>query len=295
MNKEDGFISIYRKFLGWEWFSDERSVKIFLYLLLKANWKRKRWRGQWIERGQFVTSTAKMAGELEVSRSSLIRHLKRFQESGEIVLTADNRKTLVTICKYDNYQIKNEEGGQPTSQQPTQPTGQQTDSKRDSKRDNKRDTTNKENKENKENKDNNSLKAKPSFLDFTSYLKKYLSEKKIKSSDPQILEIAENFFNFYNSNGWKVGKNKMIDWQAAARNCLKWEKNENVLKIGTQGAAGKTSTGVKFPDHYNADFVRRYCQDADSWAAYRKHLISLGFEEIRGGQGTTWTKTKSKQ
>jgi len=290
MTKEDGFISIYRKFLSWEWFDDERSVKIFIYLLLKANWKRRRWRGQWIERGTFVTSTPKLAGELNVSRSSLIRHLKRFQDSGEIVLTADNRKTLVTICKYDNYQIKNEESGQPTTQQPKPPTGQQTDSKRDSKRDNKRDTTNKGNKENKENKDNNSLKGKPSFLDFSNYLKMYLGEKKIKVSDPQILEIAENFFNFYNSNGWKIGRNQLKDWQAAARNCLKWEKNENVLNIQTQGAPKKTGTGAKFPDYYDAEFVRRHCQDAASWGEYRKHLISLGFVEIQGGQGTTWSK-----
>ena len=33
---------------------------------------------------------------------------------------------------------------------------------------------------------------------------------------------AERFINFYTSNGWKVGKNKMQDWKAAVRN---WERN----------------------------------------------------------------------
>ncbi len=290
MTKEDGFISIYRKFLSWEWFDDERSVKIFIYLLIKSNWKRKRWRGQWIERGQFVTSTVKMAGELGISRSSLDRHLKRFKESGEISLNADSQKTLVTICNYDDYQIKNEEGEQPTRQRPRQQTRQQARQQAGNDRDSNRGTTNKGNKENKENKDNNSLKGKPSFLDFSNYLKKHLSEKKIKVSDPQILEIAENFFNFYNSNGWKIGKNPLKDWTAAARNCLKWEKNENVLNIKTQGAPKKTGTGAKFPDYYDAEFVRRHCQDAASWGEYRKHLMSLGFVEIQGGQGTTWSK-----
>lgn len=32
----------------------------------------------------------------------------------------------------------------------------------------------------------------------------------------------ETFFNFYESNGWKVGKNAMKDWQAAVRT---WETN----------------------------------------------------------------------
>lgn len=34
---------------------------------------------------------------------------------------------------------------------------------------------------------------------------------------------AETFFNFYQSKGWMVGKNKMKDWQAAVRT---WEKNQ---------------------------------------------------------------------
>ena len=293
MTVNDGFISIYRKFLSWEWWDDERSVKIFIYLLIKANWKRKRWRGQWIERGQFVTSTVKMAGELGISRSSLDRHLKRFKESGEISVKADSRKTVITVLKYDDYQIKTEEGGQPAGQQPRQETGQQTDIKRDSDRDSNQAQQIKTNKIIKTNKDNK-VSGKPSFLDFTSYLKKHLAEKKkIKASDPQILEVAENFFNHYNSNGWKVGRNPLKDWQAAARNCLKWEKNASVLKMETLGAAPKTSTGVKFPDHYDAEFVRRHCQDPTTWTAFKKHLISLGWEQVSGGQGDTWRKRKT--
>lgn len=33
---------------------------------------------------------------------------------------------------------------------------------------------------------------------------------------------AEHFFDYYESNGWKVGKNSMKNWQAAVRT---WEKN----------------------------------------------------------------------
>ena len=33
-------------------------------------------------------------------------------------------------------------------------------------------------------------------------------------------EEAERFFNYYQSNGWKVGKNKMKDWKAATRTWL---------------------------------------------------------------------------
>lgn len=33
---------------------------------------------------------------------------------------------------------------------------------------------------------------------------------------------SEKFYDYYESNGWKVGKNSMKDWKAAVRN---WEKN----------------------------------------------------------------------
>lgn len=33
---------------------------------------------------------------------------------------------------------------------------------------------------------------------------------------------AQRFVDYYTGNGWKVGKNKMVDWQAAVRT---WERN----------------------------------------------------------------------
>lgn len=37
---------------------------------------------------------------------------------------------------------------------------------------------------------------------------------------------ADCFYNYYESNGWKVGKNSMKDWKAAVRNWVKREKSE---------------------------------------------------------------------
>lgn len=47
-------------------------------------------------------------------------------------------------------------------------------------------------------------------------------------------EEALSFFNFYESNGWKVGKNPMKSWKAAATNWInrqkKWEKERGNRK-----------------------------------------------------------------
>ena len=49
------------------------------------------------------------------------------------------------------------------------------------------------------------------------FFKKMIEEKRLNISSHQ---EAEKFYNHYQSNGWKVGKNAMKDWQAAATNWL---------------------------------------------------------------------------
>jgi hypothetical protein len=44
----------------------------------------------------------------------------------------------------------------------------------------------------------------------------------LKSEFPNI--DAESFYDFYTSKGWKIGKDAMKDWRAAARN---WERRNN--------------------------------------------------------------------
>ena len=58
---------------------------------------------------------------------------------------------------------------------------------------------------------------------------------------------AERFVDFYDANGWKVGKNPMKDWKAAVRT---WERRKN---DGTQQRFANTSssTGKQFNVHYD--------------------------------------------
>ena len=39
--------------------------------------------------------------------------------------------------------------------------------------------------------------------------------------------IAQNFFNYYEANGWHVGKVKMKNWRAALRKWITPKTNEN--------------------------------------------------------------------
>jgi hypothetical protein len=55
-----------------------------------------------------------------------------------------------------------------------------------------------------------------------------------KQSDIKLFEVNEKlnlsgFFDYYESNGWKVGKNTMKDWKAAARG---WSKRQSTYNRG---------------------------------------------------------------
>lgn len=62
-----------------------------------------------------------------------------------------------------------------------------------------------------------SLKNKPSLNDVIDYCK-----QRNKGVD------AHKFFNYYESNGWKVGKNAMKNWKAAVHT---WEKNTDSQEV----------------------------------------------------------------
>ena len=64
----------------------------------------------------------------------------------------------------------------------------------------------------------------------TRFIKPTLDEIKtfIKEYETDIERYANRFYNFYESKGWKVGKEKMKDWKAAIRG---WLSRDNIGKV----------------------------------------------------------------
>lgn len=66
----------------------------------------------------------------------------------------------------------------------------------------------------------------------TSKKKKTFQRPKIEEIQTYCLERkssvdSQKFYDYYESNGWKVGKNSMKDWKAAIRN---WERNQKITQ-----------------------------------------------------------------
>ena len=83
------------------------------------------------------------------------------------------------------------------------------------------------------------------------------------------------FYNYYESNGWKVGRNPMKCWKSAAQNWFKRsQKHTNNL-----------------PDHYDKNLENILKNDQVKLSQYHKHLQKKGWiKSYSPTAGTTWKK-----
>ena len=113
------------------------------------------------------------------------------------------------------------------------------------------------------NKDININKSKCKLEDSLEYFSLRLGIEQGKTE-------AQKFFNYYESNGWKVGKNPMKNWKAAANN---WISNSNTYAKGT------TNNKPKLNKH-ELDNLRNYNYI---------HSTTFGegdYAKLFGGEGT---------
>lgn len=111
-----GWIATYRKLQDWEWYTDSYMVHLFIHLLLSANHKPKKWRGIDIKRGQFITGRKALSVATGISEQTVRTCLKRLKSTSEITIESTNGFSLVTVCKYDEYQSSENTINQPINQ-----------------------------------------------------------------------------------------------------------------------------------------------------------------------------------
>lgn len=147
----NGWIKIHRKLLDWEWYGDFNMLRMWIHLLLNANFEEKKWMGIVIKRGQLVTSIKSLCDQTGLTAMQVRLCLDRLTKTGEINKQSNNQFTIITICKYDFYQSTDEDDNKQNNKRIT--NEQQTDNKQttnEQQTDNKRITTTKEYKEREE-------------------------------------------------------------------------------------------------------------------------------------------------
>ena len=100
----EGYIKLYRQVMKWEWYDDANTFRLFMHLLLKANYEDAQWRGLTIKRGQLFTSIGHLSHELKISDKAIRIALNKLIKTKEVASKGANNGTMITICKYDSYQ-----------------------------------------------------------------------------------------------------------------------------------------------------------------------------------------------
>ena len=101
---DQGFIKLHRSILSWEWYSDEITVRVFLHLLLNANWEDSKFKGYDIPRGSLVTSYASIAKALNISVKNARTAINHLKTTGEVATKAASKFSIITIVNWEKFQ-----------------------------------------------------------------------------------------------------------------------------------------------------------------------------------------------
>lgn len=210
------FIKLYEQITSWEWFTHPNTLALFIYLLLKANYKDISFQGRVIRRGQLVTSLPKLSTGCGLSIQQTRTALSHLISTGEITDEAIPQCRIITVVKYDDYQT---------------PTGELTGNQQAINRRVNRQSTD---------------ETTPSieYIENTEGIERIESPKGerttakrfVPPTKEEILDfcIEEGFgidvdylYDYYSSKGWKIGSSTMKDWRAAVRN---WARRDEKIK-----------------------------------------------------------------
>lgn len=100
----NGYVKLHRKMFEWEWWDDINTFRLFVTILLLANWKPKRWRGRVIPRGSCWTSIPELAKKSGLTYQQTRTALDKLISTGEITDKVTSRGRLITVANYDVYQ-----------------------------------------------------------------------------------------------------------------------------------------------------------------------------------------------
>lgn len=109
------FIKLHRDLLESYCFANPNHLKVWIWLLLKANFKKTYipftiGRGITtieLDRGQLIFGRFTAEEELGMDGSMIYRILKKLEDLEQIIIEPNNKYSIISICKYDSYQNNN--------------------------------------------------------------------------------------------------------------------------------------------------------------------------------------------
>ena len=107
------YIKLFRKMLDWGWYGDTNTFRVFMHILLTANYTPKEYKGQIIGAGECVFGRKSWAKILGLSEQQIRTAISHLQSTNEITTRATNQFTVIHVVKWEFWQIEN---GLPTNE-----------------------------------------------------------------------------------------------------------------------------------------------------------------------------------
>lgn len=100
----EGYIKLYKKLANWQWYKDGNTLRLFIDLLLDANYEDSKVGLQVIKRGQCLTSLKRIHENTGLTYREIRTSLDKLQKSEEIDKQTTNKYSIITINNYNEYQ-----------------------------------------------------------------------------------------------------------------------------------------------------------------------------------------------
>lgn len=105
----EGYIRLNQKILNCEWYKDINTFKVFLHILLKANYESGQRKGILVPRGAFATSYQELAEETGLSKQNVRTALNRMKSTGELEVKNCGKFSIIVVKNYEEYKGADED------------------------------------------------------------------------------------------------------------------------------------------------------------------------------------------
>jgi len=201
-----GWIKLHRRLLDWEWYDDQNVFRVFMHLLLTANFEPSKYKGYDIPAGCKVAGVHALADQTGLTSQKVRTALDKLKSTKEITIKTTNKFSIISIRCWNDYQRDNK---QITNHQQTS---------------NKQVTTSKEGKEGKKVRSASQI---PKDWAVNEELTTYAIGKGFINGKVQDLEEG---FKLH----WEAKGGTKLDWDKAfqtwVRNAIKFGELENKTK-----------------------------------------------------------------
>jgi len=104
MAEPSTYVKLDRNIINWRWYTDGNTLRLFIHLLLRANFEDKDWHEKTVKRGEFVTSISHLSRETGLSVKEVRTALNHLKETNEVASQTTSQYTLISVLNYEKYQ-----------------------------------------------------------------------------------------------------------------------------------------------------------------------------------------------